>query len=214
MFLLRCRLLPSRNSSNSEVLSHAVPKITRSLSAKVVEDPKGGMRRAVVIDSSTGKPWTPPDSGWLSVKFKASRELPSIKVRAMDPRCAELNPYPGDGYLCGLVGALVSFRCSCGTPPGIETGIASVIITLFLSEGEPRLPPHTSITARALQKLSLSSHGKVVAMKAFRRQGFARVVLSPDMSRLTSGEKMQNDSNKYDIARATMTTENSRNSTK
>lgn len=33
------------------------------------------------MDTSTGKPWIPPDSGWLSVKFKASRELPSIKAR-------------------------------------------------------------------------------------------------------------------------------------
>lgn len=39
-----------------------------------------GMKRASVVDTATGKPWIPPDSGWLSVKFKVSRELPSIKV--------------------------------------------------------------------------------------------------------------------------------------
>lgn len=40
------------------------------------------MRRATVIDTSTGKPWIPPDTGWLSVKFRVSRELPNIKASA------------------------------------------------------------------------------------------------------------------------------------
>ncbi|CAM9330153.1 unnamed protein product [Ectocarpus sp. 12 AP-2014] len=45
---------------------------------QVVEEAKG-MKRASVVDPATGKPWIPPDSGWLSVKFKVSRELPNIK---------------------------------------------------------------------------------------------------------------------------------------
>ncbi|CAM9147172.1 unnamed protein product [Ectocarpus sp. 12 AP-2014] len=45
---------------------------------QVVEEAKG-IKRASVVDTATGKPWIPPDSGWLSVKFKVSRELPSIK---------------------------------------------------------------------------------------------------------------------------------------
>ena len=49
---------------------------------QVVEEQElnSSFRRAGVIDTATGKPWIPPDSGWLRVKFKASRELPSMKV--------------------------------------------------------------------------------------------------------------------------------------
>ncbi|CAM9676067.1 unnamed protein product [Scytosiphon promiscuus] len=60
------------------------------ITLQVVEDLKGGTRRAAVIDSGTGELWTPPDSGWISIKFKASRELPSIK--ASGRRTDVLNP--------------------------------------------------------------------------------------------------------------------------
>lgn len=56
---------------------------------KVVEEAKG-MKRASVIDTATGKPWIPPDSSWLSVKFKVSRELPSIKVKIYSLRTAHV----------------------------------------------------------------------------------------------------------------------------
>lgn len=46
---------------------------------QVVEE-LNSLRRAAVIDTATGKAWIPPDSGWLRVKFKASRELPNMKV--------------------------------------------------------------------------------------------------------------------------------------
>lgn len=43
---------------------------------------QNSVRRATVIDSGTGKPWIPPDAGWLSVKFRVSRELPNIQASA------------------------------------------------------------------------------------------------------------------------------------
>lgn len=46
---------------------------------QVVEE-ASEQRRARVVDAATGKAWAPPDSGFVHVKFKVSRELPSTKV--------------------------------------------------------------------------------------------------------------------------------------
>eukprot|EP00904_Undaria_pinnatifida_P011874 jgi/Undpi1/7817/HiC_scaffold_23.g10290.m1 len=56
------------------------------LSLQVVEE-SNERRRATVIDSSTGKAWKPPDSGWVNLTFKVSRELPSEKD-VMKPEAA------------------------------------------------------------------------------------------------------------------------------
>lgn len=47
---------------------------------QVVEEPSVE-RRGKVIDAATGLEWVQPDSGFISITFKVSRELPSERVR-------------------------------------------------------------------------------------------------------------------------------------
>lgn len=68
------------------VVSHVKASQCREIPSRVIPlqvvEETSGLRRATVVDTATGRPWTPPDSGWLRVKFKASQELPSLKVKS------------------------------------------------------------------------------------------------------------------------------------
>lgn len=53
---------------------------------QVIEEP-GPQRRGKVIDAATGLKWVQPDSGFIAVTFKVSRELPSKRVREAARGC-------------------------------------------------------------------------------------------------------------------------------